>query len=672
MAQIPCLIPYERDELTYSWLHRLFLYNYAPYKNMFNQLFINPVKYADVRHQKAIEYDFTENLAYFRKASGLNDLEFQKMFFQTSLFPAFAPFMNPLQKNLYLALAIGPLSKEDKEILQDTISQITTELKFCPECMKQEKNVQGYFWFHRAHQLPGVVVCHEHKVPLIKYSGMKQHEFDEPLKGTALVDKASKIDIEYAVFAKEFMDSAFGVEYSSIRDIMRKKCKQKHFDIHDYTDLNDAVKASDMLHLFKIKPCFYMQRSDVEGTYFDPNNGLPLLFFLFGTVNEVKAALKNAVGELPLISVSLSMNEIHNQIKGYKQTKKKVNSKYDLGHYNVRTKEIFMEEITALVGDEYTLVGDFIDTKTKVKLRHNKCGRAVELKPSTFLDGGRCKHCQKFIFNKSMNDIVSELSHGRYSIIGRATVNLMILHDNVTCKDITLDKYKIIQELTRKTPSEILQQDERRKEQNIKATTDIEKVLLWLREEYSQKELIFLKDISIEWMPYKRLKSIMNNLVKGDKLKRYALGMYAFPNTDFTADDLLTGMYLSRRGEHIGFYYGNSFASELGLGSESKTKYIVTNEESMVHGRKKNVFGIDIRIKGSIVPVQNENFKILPVLDFLLSYWKYTNAGYDKVKIVAVRYLLRNKITKMLLEKYASFYNWSQNLILEDIYKELE
>lgn len=291
MAQIPCLIPYERDELTYSWLHRLFLHNNAPSENQFNQFFINPHKYADARHPKAIEYDFTESLAYFKIASGLNEQEFYKMFFRTSLFQAVAPFMNQLQKNLYLALAISPLSNEEREILQDTISPITTELKFCPECMRQEKKEKGYFWFHRSHQLPSVVVCHEHKVPLMKYTGVKRHEFEEPLKGSVLVDKVSNVDIEYAASAKNFMDSALGVGYGNMREIMRKKCEEKKLDRNNYLDLNDAIKLMNMLHLFKIKPSFYMQREEVEGTYFDSNNGLPLLFYLFGTVNKVKEAL---------------------------------------------------------------------------------------------------------------------------------------------------------------------------------------------------------------------------------------------------------------------------------------------------------------------------------------------------------------------------------------------
>ena len=40
-------------------------------------------------------------------------------------------------------------------------------LKYCPRCLQEELKHSEPYW-HRAHQLPGVVVCHKHKEVLIE------------------------------------------------------------------------------------------------------------------------------------------------------------------------------------------------------------------------------------------------------------------------------------------------------------------------------------------------------------------------------------------------------------------------------------------------------------------------------------------------------------------------
>ena len=58
-----------------------------------------------------------------------------------------------------------------------------------------------------------------------------------------------------------------------------------------------------------------------------------------------------------------------------------------------KTPEAFTEEIAALVGDEYTVESTYKDSRTKVTLRHNTCGKTFSVIPGNFLQGSRCPYC---------------------------------------------------------------------------------------------------------------------------------------------------------------------------------------------------------------------------------------------------------------------------------------
>lgn len=58
-----------------------------------------------------------------------------------------------------------------------------------------------------------------------------------------------------------------------------------------------------------------------------------------------------------------------------------------------KTTSIFKSEIYDLVGDEYTLLSEYTSRDSKVKIRHNKCGKIINITPGNFLCGTRCVEC---------------------------------------------------------------------------------------------------------------------------------------------------------------------------------------------------------------------------------------------------------------------------------------
>lgn len=58
-----------------------------------------------------------------------------------------------------------------------------------------------------------------------------------------------------------------------------------------------------------------------------------------------------------------------------------------------KTDAQFKKEVHDLVGDEYTFLDSYVNTTTKLRVRHNKCGNTFKVMPSNFIRGSRCPYC---------------------------------------------------------------------------------------------------------------------------------------------------------------------------------------------------------------------------------------------------------------------------------------
>ena len=58
-----------------------------------------------------------------------------------------------------------------------------------------------------------------------------------------------------------------------------------------------------------------------------------------------------------------------------------------------KTDEQFKQEVYNLVGDSYIFLDSYVNTRTKIRVKHNKCGNVYLVSPSKFLTGRRCPYC---------------------------------------------------------------------------------------------------------------------------------------------------------------------------------------------------------------------------------------------------------------------------------------
>lgn len=84
------------------------------------------------------------------------------------------------------------------------------------------------------------------------------------------------------------------------------------------------------------------------------------------------------------------------------------------------TPETFKEKVNELVNTEYTVLGSYINSQTKIKIRHNKCGNVYMVKPNTFINGSRCPKCFRSVpyTNKEFREKIFKLVGNKYSVLG--------------------------------------------------------------------------------------------------------------------------------------------------------------------------------------------------------------------------------------------------------------
>ena len=109
-----------------------------------------------------------------------------------------------------------------------------------------------------------------------------------------------------------------------------------------------------------------------------------------------------------------------------------------LGDLKRKEHDDFVKECAQLVGNEYTVLSEYISTHTHVKMKHNHCGNEFDVMPSNFLRGKGCPNCKgKKISEKKTHthnqfvERVFELVGDEYKVLGtyeRARKKVLIQH----------------------------------------------------------------------------------------------------------------------------------------------------------------------------------------------------------------------------------------------------
>lgn len=110
-----------------------------------------------------------------------------------------------------------------------------------------------------------------------------------------------------------------------------------------------------------------------------------------------------------------------------------------------KTTDSFIEEVNNLWGEEYKVVGEYINSKTKIKIKHNKCNNIFEMAPTNILNGQECPCCKnrrqserQLISISTFRDKILNLVKNEYDVLSTEYkgANTKILFKHNTCNHI--------------------------------------------------------------------------------------------------------------------------------------------------------------------------------------------------------------------------------------------
>jgi hypothetical protein len=204
----------------------------------------------------------------------------------------------------------------------------------------------------------------------------------------------------------------------------------------------------------------------------------------------------------------------------------------------------------------------------------------------------------------------------------------------------------------------------------------------YLVNNYGYDEPIFMEDLRIEidFLKPEALRQAMKRMVDNEKICRYKDGIYFIPNPNsilksktLSVNKIINKKYLYKNNQRIGYLTGLSFANLLKLTTQNpgiiEVATIVEKSAIRIVDFNKR----KVALRKPRVEVNNDNYKLLQVLDLLTNFDKLSTKPISLATKNILDYLSDVKITKDQLNKYLKKYPTKtyKNLIESELYYEL-
>lgn len=178
--------------------------------------------------------------------------------------------------------------------------------------------------------------------------------------------------------------------------------KKEIFDLvgNEYTFLDPYVNTHTKLRV-KHNKCGNVYK--VQPSHFSHGSRCP---FCSGKAKKTDAEFKREVCDLVGNEYTFLDSYVNARTK-LRVKHNKCNSIYEVQPYaflqgkrcpkcfgnSKKTDADFKKEVVDLVGDEYVFLDSYVNAYTKIRVKHNKCGNVYRVKPNNFINGSRCPVC---------------------------------------------------------------------------------------------------------------------------------------------------------------------------------------------------------------------------------------------------------------------------------------
>lgn len=185
----------------------------------------------------------------------------------------------------------------------------------------------------------------------------------------------------------------------------------------------------------------------------------------------------------------------------------------------------------------------------------------------------------------------------------------------------------------------------------------------FLVQNFESGEPIFISDVKISGMSEVNLRQQFKVLTDAGRLMRYENGIYYIPKVSRvkgaegpTADMVAYRKYISRGGSVDGYYSGYTFANQLGLLTQVPHKTEIVSNNIAAKKREITIGKRTYVVRKSGIPVAEENYKILQLLDLLKNLDHYTDESRERTRERLAEYVRQCNMKRTDIDKYISKY----------------
>lgn len=178
-----------------------------------------------------------------------------------------------------------------------------------------------------------------------------------------------------------------------------------------------------------------MQCPDIDAFKHDVANGMSVID-LAKKYHACHSIISRWRMELGLVKRGLSFNKLNKEqyildceVMTYKELEEKYNVsqsalqrwKCKLGIFvkpKEKTHEQFLGEVIDKYGDEYVVIGQYVNSYTKIKIKHSTCNHVFWARPVDFLTVKKCPNCTKIDYLQKRIKTTTEFKEEVFALVG--------------------------------------------------------------------------------------------------------------------------------------------------------------------------------------------------------------------------------------------------------------
>lgn len=408
------IVPQEaEDEILYSFLMR------TARANGFN----NTKLFFDCYHLKkpgqSITYEYRWDIYRLIEAISKKNEDVVKFYLKTEMFSGIAPFATrELTSHRIGVLCSRP---EIKKMLTKT-RPVISHLKCCPICQQEDKEKYGYWYYHRAHQMPEVTTCYKHGCKLKKFIGNKGNEFsvaEEDYEDC----RAYSCSEEYARWCKEVLDAGIQYSITEIRELIKYELRCKKYLPYGQKRLIKALKKyDDMVTADEVER--FLKTDLCQKGYANIKMYLFMLMFVFS--GDVSAMIKGLKADSIKYKFAAAIYGEYELVSEWREdivelrcctcgtrfitTPARILAGWGCPECDSKiTQAALFKRLFDIAGQgEYELLSEFHSMNEPVRIRHIPCGKIYSIKPRAFLfEKSRCQCNLTTSFEEAQREVDS-------------------------------------------------------------------------------------------------------------------------------------------------------------------------------------------------------------------------------------------------------------------------